>query len=344
VGQTKTPPKRSVLIAARIITTVVSLCLAEGMLWFEGYPDWWRMDPSWGSGGAEYQADPQLGWRLREGSYDLSFPPPDPHQVHYTIWSEGRRATSKQPPPPGTPAAQKLQFFGDSYVQGYSLSDEESFPWMVQQRHPELEVSNYGTGFYGTYQSYLAMQRAVHGPSTVYYLFNEFHEGRNAAEPAFLRIMKKSPSGWFYPYAQMNGDRVEGGRAHGDLVWSLSRHIRLVAMAQEYRAIFESFRRVHSQRRITQGLLVEMNQLVAKEGGTFTVILFDMDPKDRPTYRRFLEQQHIAYVDFNHPEMNDRSLRQLDGHPAKGLNQLVAGWLEPLRVDSAKLTAAAGKR
>jgi len=40
----------------------------------------------------------------------------------------------------------------------------------VQQRHPELAVSNFGVGLYGTYQSYLAMQRSVHGPATVYYL------------------------------------------------------------------------------------------------------------------------------------------------------------------------------
>ena len=35
---------RSVLIAARLITAVVSLAGAEAMLWFGGYPRWWAMD------------------------------------------------------------------------------------------------------------------------------------------------------------------------------------------------------------------------------------------------------------------------------------------------------------
>ena len=62
-------PKRSVLIAARIITAVVSLAGAEGVLWFGGYPNWWRMDPAWSGGSPEYEADSDLGWRARQGDF-----------------------------------------------------------------------------------------------------------------------------------------------------------------------------------------------------------------------------------------------------------------------------------
>jgi hypothetical protein len=240
------------------------------------------------------------------------------------------------PPPPGVPASRQVLFFGDSFIQGYGLSDPETLPWIVQQRHPELAVSNYGVGLYGTYQSYLAMKRSVHGPAAVYYLFNEFHEERNAGDPSFLRIMKPSPPGCFYPYVQVSGDRLEGGRSDGDVVWFLSRHVRLVAMVQEYKQIFESHWRVRVKRQTTQRLLVEMNRLVNAQGGKFTVILFDMDAKDRPDYRRFLEAQHIAYVDCEHPELHDPKLRQPDQHPSKALNQLLAEWIEPIRAESAQ--------
>jgi hypothetical protein len=180
------------------------------------------------------------------------------------------------------------------------------------------------------------MKRSVHGPSAVYYLFNEFHEERNAGDPSFLRIMKPSPPGCFYPYAQVSGDRLEGGRSDGDVVWFLSRHVRLVAMVQEYKQIFESHMRVRVKRQTTQRLLVEMNRLVNAQGGKFTVILFDMDAKDRPDYRRFLEAQHIAYVDCERPELHDPKLRQPDQHPSKALNQLLAEWIEPIRAESAQ--------
>jgi len=339
VAKSKNPPKRSVLIAARIITTVVSLAGAEGMLWFEGYPGWWGMDPAFGSGTAEYQCDQDLGWRPREGVYDMMYPPPEARAFRYTNWSEGRRSTSAQQPAPGATASRQVLFFGDSFIQGYGLSDAETLPWMVQQRHPELTVTNYGSGLYGTYQSYLAMKRSVHGPSAVYYLFNGFHEGRNAGDPAFLRIMKSPPPGCFYPYAKVSGDQIEGGRSRGDVVWGLSRHVRLVAMAQEYKQIFESYGRVRVKRQTTQKLLVEMNRLVSGEGGKFTVILFDLDPEDRPEYRRFLDAQHIAFIDCDRPELRNRSLRQPDGHPAKGMNELLAGWIEPVRAESVQAIA-----
>jgi hypothetical protein len=213
---------------------------------------------------------------------------------------------------------------------------------MVQQRHTELAVANYGTGLYGTYQSYLAMKKWVHGPSTVYYLFNGFHEGRNAGDPNFLRIMKAPPEGCFYPYAQVSGGHIEGGRTRGEVMWGLSRKIRLVAMVQEYKQIFESFRRVRVKRDTTQKLLLEMNQLVNREGGRFSVILFDLDPRDRREYRQYLDSEHVAYVDCDKPELNDKKLRQPDGHPAKALNELLAGWIEPALSESAPAIQASG--
>jgi hypothetical protein len=338
MAKSSTPPRRSVLIAARAITAVVSLAGAEGVLWLGGYPQWWGLDPAFGGVHPEYNCDPDLGWSPREGTFNLSFPP-DPRLFRYTNWSGGRRATAEHAPPREIPARPQVLFFGDSFIQGFGLSDPETLPWIVQRRHPELAVSNYGAGLYGTYQSYLAMQRAVHGPAAVYYLFNWFHEERNAGDPSFLRIMKPSPPGCFYPYAQVSGDRLESGRSAGDVVWDLSRHVRLVALVQEYKQIFESYGRVRVKRQTTERLLVEMNRLVNAQGGGFTVILFDLPAKDRPAYRRFLDEQHIAYVDCDRPERNDPKLRQPDQHPTKALNELLAGWIEPIRVESAQTVA-----
>lgn len=333
MAKSSNPPRRSVLIAARTITAVVSLAGAEGMLWLEGYPGWWAMGPASGASAPEYRCDAELGWSLREGVYDLTSPSPS-RTFRYTNWSEGRRSTSTHQPPPDIPASQQVLFFGDSYIQGYGLSDDETLPWIVQQRHAKLAVSNYGVALYGTYQSYLAMRKWVHGPSNVYYLFNGFHEERNAGDPFFLRIMKPSPPGCFFPYAQVSGNRLEGGRSQGDVVWTLSRHVRLVAMLQEYTQIFDSYWRVRVKRRTTQKLLVDMNRLVRTQGGKFTVILFDLDAKDRPEYRRFLDEQRIAYVDCERPELHNQKLRQPDQHPTKALNELVAGWIEPVHVES----------
>ncbi len=327
------PPRRSVLILARLITAIVGLAGAEGVLWFGGYPDWWRMDPILGSGGPEYQSDADLGWKARPGSYDLVWADGSSsgHPFHYTNWSEGRRATSERDPAQQVSNRPKILFFGDSYIQGYGLSDDETLPWIVQKRHPEFQVSNFGAGLYGTYQSYLAMKKQVHQPATVYYLFNAFHEDRNAGSPSFLRIMKHPPAGWFYPYAGMSGGEIQGGSSPGEVVWPLSRHLRTVALAQDYGLIIGSYPRRRVKRQTTEALLVKMDETVRAASGRFKVILFDMSPKERQEYRAFLDSQRVAYIDCDQPERLDPKLRLRDQqHPTARLNALLAEWIEPV--------------
>ena len=328
----KKQPRRSVLIAARLITALVSLAGAEGMLWFMGYPNWWAMDPSTGGGTGGVECDPNLGWKAKEGDYKLVWSDlPDPsHSFRYTNWSGGRRATSEQEPAPGVRNRPQVMFFGDSYIQGYGLSNPDTLPWIVQRRHPELEVSNFGAGLYGTFQSYLAIEQRVHAPAHVYYELSAFHEGRNAGEPSFLRIMKKPPEGCFYPYAELAKGELQGRRSRGELVWGLSRHLRTVAMMEDYKQIIESYRRMKDKRKITEALLVKMNETVRAAGGIFTVIVFQMEPEERTDYLRFLKGQKIAFIDCDRPEMTDAKLRLADGHPSGKLNELLAQWIEPM--------------
>jgi len=302
------------------------------MLWFGGYPDWWAMDPVWGGGSPEYQADADLGWRSRQGDFTLVWASDSEpkHPFHYSNWSNGRRATSEQEPSAASQRP-KVLFFGDSYIQGYGLSDAETLPWMIQKRHPELDVSNYGAGLYGTYQSYLAMKKWVHEPASVYYLFNAFHEDRNAGAPSFLRIAKNPPAGWSYPYATISGGELTGERSRGEVIWPLSRRLRTVALVQDYSLIIKSYFRLREKRRITEAILTKMNETVLAAGGKLTIILLDLDAKQRLEYRQFLESKHISFVDCDRPEQKDPKLRLPDGqHPTPKLNELLAQWIEPV--------------
>ena len=70
MAQIPKPPRRSIVLAARLISVIIGLAGAEGILWFGGYPGWWQTlhisrDDS------EYAPDPDLGWRNREGQFDL---------------------------------------------------------------------------------------------------------------------------------------------------------------------------------------------------------------------------------------------------------------------------------
>lgn len=319
-------PKRSILIAARLISLIIGLAGAEGILWFGGYPSWWQTlhvarDDS------EYAPDPDLGWKNREGQFDLVDPQRN-SPFHYTNWSQGRRATSDREPAPTSTL--RVLFFGDSYVQGYGLSNQQTFPWIVQQQHPELAVFNFGTADYGTYQSYLAMAKFVRGPCSVFYLFNTFHERRNVAEPDWLRIVKPPPPGLFFPYVDLAGGTLRAHQSRGEMVWPLSRWLRTAALAQDYYQRIATYPRMRNKRDVAQALLAKMNGTVLAAGGKFTVIFFDMTPDQRRDYSQFARLHGIRFVDCEHREMTDKHLRLPDGHPNAELNRLLAQWIEPL--------------
>ena len=338
MASTKSAPKRSVLIVARLVTTVVSIAGAEGVLWFGGYPSWWR-DSESADEASYHQVDADLGWIDRPGQYDLAGGlRKDPFR--YTIWCGGRRATATLNKPSACSGQagglSNVMFFGDSYVFGYGLSDAETMPWMVQARHPELEVTNFGTPGYGTYQSYLAIKRAVQQPAFVFYLLNGFHEGRNAGETSWLRVVRQPPSGFFYPYVALKHGNIEEKRSPGEMVWALARRLRTVALIEDYSEIARAYPRVRKKQQATDVLLKKMNESVTSSHGRFAVILFDLDQKQRVHYRELLSSNHISYLDCDRPELTDRRLRLPDGHPSEKLNALLAGWIDPLLDLSAK--------
>jgi hypothetical protein len=335
-------PRPAVLFTARLVLIAVSLAGAEGMLHLLGYPPWWAMDPEWGKPGAEYECDPDFGWRPRQGQFNLAWPGQTAGTL-YTNWSDGRRATTQQEAAWDSSDRPQVLLFGDSFVQGYRLSDSETLPWIVQHRHPELKISNFGSGGYGTYQSYLAIQKWVREPAAVYYFLNGFHEERNVGDRSWLRVNKTPPACWFYPYAELSRGDLRPERSRGYLVWPLSKHLRTVAILQEYTEIIESSLRVRQRRELTQMLLEKMDGAVRARGGKFTVVLFDMDPAQRAGYRSFVQSRGINFIDCDRPEMKDPKLRLPDNHPNQGLNQLLAQWIEPLQVVSGKNNERAGK-
>jgi hypothetical protein len=345
VAETPKQPKRSVLIAARVISLVIGLAGAEGVLWVGGYPAWWQTlhisrDDS------EYAPDPDLGWKNRQGQFELVDPERNARFL-YTNWSQGRRATADRETAQADAATPHVLFFGDSYVQGYGLSNQQTFAWMVQQAHPELAVSNFGTADYGTYQSYLAMRMVVanyiHGPCSVFYLFNSFHERRNVAEPDWIRIVKQPPPGLFFPYADLSGGTLRAQASRGEMVWPVSRWLRTAALAQDYYQRIASYPRLRNKRGVTEALLAKMNETVLAAGGKFTVILFDMDPDQRRDYLEFARSRGIPFVDCDHPEMTDKHFRLPDGHPNEQLNRLLAQWIEPISPANGGQNQRAGK-
>jgi len=104
------------------------------------------------------QFDAFLGWRYRAGYKD---PRNEMNQ-------QGLRSTRAYAPTP-SPGVLRIAAFGDSFVYGNEVANAESWPFLIEEMFPRLEVLNYGVGGYGTDQAYLRflMEGAALAPDIV---------------------------------------------------------------------------------------------------------------------------------------------------------------------------------
>jgi len=100
--------------------------------------------------------------------------------------AEGLRVTSSNAPT----AARQLWLMGCSLTHGWSVNDEESYPWRVQSALTNWTVVNGGVSGYGTIHSRLLFQDLLEKrgkPEVVVYAYGRFHDYRNT----FVRIWQK---------------------------------------------------------------------------------------------------------------------------------------------------------
>lgn len=90
------------------------------------------------------QLDPELGWRYRASYQDMR------NQMN----SRGVRSNREYARVPD-PANVRVAAFGDSFVYCNEVTNEESWPSLLEATFPGFEVLNYGVGGYGTDQAYL---------------------------------------------------------------------------------------------------------------------------------------------------------------------------------------------
>lgn len=108
-----------------------------------------------------------------------------------------------------TPGAkEEIWIFGCSFTHGWSLNDEETYPWLLQERFPGQEVVNFGVSGYGEVQSLLQFREALQRktPKIAILAYSSIHDDRNT----FSRNYRKATIPWdnlgprIQPYARLD--------------------------------------------------------------------------------------------------------------------------------------------
>ena len=190
------------------------LLAAEIVLRTRGWHPWdpGELDVAVEPGGRLYAKHPSLGYVHLPGQYTITLN--HSYAFRATYGDDGLRIT--HPPREASPAAttdkEEIWIFGCSFTDGWSLNDEETYAWVLQEKLPAYEVRNFGVDGYGNLQALLQLREALASkrkpPRVAVLTYASFHDQRNT----FLRSWRKisvpynklvSP---FQPYARLGPD------------------------------------------------------------------------------------------------------------------------------------------
>lgn len=131
---------------------------------------------------------PTLGWINRGGVHNST----EPGHVPMTFWADGRRANRASET---KTAKTRAILVGCSFTQGYGVSDNETYSYLLDEKYPEVRFDNYGTGGYGTMQSLLMTKYVFSNtpvPDLVIYGYIPNHEDRNVASASWASALRDS--------------------------------------------------------------------------------------------------------------------------------------------------------
>jgi hypothetical protein len=89
----------------------------------------------------------------------------------------------------------EIWIFGCSFTYGWSLNNNETYPWLLQAKFPNYEIVNFGVNGYGTLHSLIQFKQALQQgkkPKIAVIAYAGFHDRRNA----LLRARSKQMVAW----------------------------------------------------------------------------------------------------------------------------------------------------
>jgi hypothetical protein len=194
-----------------LIFAILLITISEIILRCKGVEPWqtFRLDIKVNPKGHLFVGSPALGYINAPGVFNITLADgysfkvtnlPNTHRITHPLNTYGAKRTKGE-----------IWIFGCSFTYGWSLNDQETFPWLLQERFPEYEMVNFGVDGYGTVQSLIQLREALAGgrvPKAIILNFASWHDERNIFSRNWQRtiIALKNFGQLFYPYARLGRD------------------------------------------------------------------------------------------------------------------------------------------
>jgi hypothetical protein len=261
-----------------------------------------------------YIQDDITGWSNKEGSFNVKID--KGNIVKYNFLKDGSRYSGYNSD--GEIQKDKIILIGGSFTMGQAINDNETFAFKMQKKLDNYEVKNYGSGGFGTYQSYLKLKQLYNkfeNIDYVLYFFVDHHEVRNIVDPSWLEFLSKlAKEPVKLPFARLNSSKelIE----HPPLeymVLPLSNSSVIISKIQKKIMRFKLFTK-NEKKMITEKILLKMNELTKLNESDFIMVNLLSGESDNAYYKEFAKKNRIEYFNCS-LELNDKNTVKNEGHP-----------------------------
>lgn len=328
-------PPRAVKWAVRLFVVLVCLGLAEVGARMGGHRPW---QPDKGRiemfivipGPTMFSRDEDVGHALEPGMHMITYAYNTCLATHLDKY---RRLTRPYDMPPPPADAKTLWFVGDSYTYGGSISDQQAYPYRVQEKHPELDVTNYAWPGQSTIQTLLLLKKLVADgkkpPSVLFLGYASFHDGRTL----MARGNKKAWHPYRTRYPTFPAARLDDGKLITEWVKidypalpfeGVSGLMNLVAVYYNKADVV-----LHHGKEVSQAVIREIDRF-SKDNGTRFVLLGVHNSARTKEMVQWGAQQGMQSADISVDESKPENVIYGDGHPSGKATIEFAQKLEPV--------------
>ena len=266
-----------------------------------------------------YKNDNITGWSNKKGIYQVKID--NYNTVVYKILDDGSRYSGNDL----SNNKNKIILIGGSFTLGQALNDTDTFAYRLQKILKKFDVKNFGSGGFGTYQSYLKLRELYEkfdNISYVLYFFVDHHEVRNIGDASWMEYLSKLASQPVkLPYVKLDNslNLIEYAPLEY-LTLPLSNHIVLISKIQKKIMRYILYSKKNEQVIATQKIILKINKLVKMNGGKFVMINLLSEENKKLDYENFTQKNNIPFIDCE-VKLDSNHIVKNEGHPNELANK-----------------------
>lgn len=322
------------LLGSWLILSMIFVVGAEIIVQRKGFSAWSpapQADIKVSPGGRFFVPDPLLGYRQKAGKFDVTLM--GEYTFHATQLPNGLRITHPLETYDNQHKKDELWIFGCSFTHGWSLNDEQTYPWLLQERFPEYEVVNFGVEGYGTIHSLLQFREAIkeRTPKVAVLAYLSFHDVRNI----YARARQKAVAPWNHlgplvqPYATLDRE----GKLHyamGTVEYHEAPLMRYSALFHFLEQKYNDWEVTHYQaHKVSEALILQLDKEAREHGVKLLVAGLGWDDDETRSMLTFAQEHGIPSIDIAvDPKIKGNTSMPYDPHPGPLADRTFADKLE----------------